>query len=159
MPRQVRFFSHACIALEGEEETLLADPWLFGDVFNNSWTLHVPPDLNTIDFGRLRHIWLSHEHPDHMHMPSLRFIRERVEGPVTVYYRRQEDPVVRDRLAALGFKVVEIAPHETMVIADDIAVTLFPTNMDSALVVRLGDRIIVNQNDCSLNEEETRSRQ
>jgi hypothetical protein len=34
-------------------------------------------------------------------------------------------------------------------IADDIAVTLVPAGDDSALVIRLGDRIVVNQNDAS----------
>ena len=77
MPQQVRFYSHAFLGVEGQREILLTDPWLFGDVFNDSWTLHAPPALDTIDFRRVRHIWLSHEHPDHMHFPSLRVIRER----------------------------------------------------------------------------------
>lgn len=156
MTGQVRFYSHACIALEGERETLLMDPWLFGDVFNNSWTLHAPPDLDTMDFSRLRHIWISHDHPDHLHFPSLRLIRERADGPVTVYYRRHKDPAVRDALGGLGFELVELPPHEEIVIAADISMTLFPTGIDSALSVRLGDRVVVNQNDCSLSEEETK---
>jgi L-ascorbate metabolism protein UlaG (beta-lactamase superfamily) len=44
-PREVRLHSHACLALEGETETLLTDPWLFGDVFNGAWSLCAPPDL------------------------------------------------------------------------------------------------------------------
>jgi len=51
---QVRFYSHACIAIEGERDTLLTDPWFFGDVFHNSWTLLAPPDIDTIDFNRVR---------------------------------------------------------------------------------------------------------
>jgi hypothetical protein len=155
MTGHVRFYSHACIALEGERETLLMDPWLFGDVFNDAWTLHAPPDLDAMDFSRVRHIWISHDHPDHLHFPSLRSIRERVDGPVTAYYRRHKDPAVRDALRGLGFESVELTPHEETAIAADISMTLFPTGIDSALAARLGDRVIVSQNDCRLSEEET----
>jgi L-ascorbate metabolism protein UlaG (beta-lactamase superfamily) len=150
---RVRFLAHACIALEGERETLLTDPWLFGDVFNSAWTLCAPPALDSLDLGRVRHIWISHEHPDHLHFPSLRWIRDRVAGPVTVYHRRRST-AIREAVKRLGFDVVELAPHRETAIAADISGTLFQTGIDSALVIRLGDRIILNQNDCSLTRGE-----
>src|SRR5262245_21030576 len=150
---QVRFHSHACIALEGERETLLTDPWLFGDVFNHAWTLCAPPALDALDLERVRHIWISHEHPDHLHFPTLRWIRDRVAGPVTVYHRHR-NAAVREAVKRLGFDVVELVPHRETAIAADISGTLFPTGIASALVIRLGDRIILNQNDCSLTRGE-----
>ena len=150
MTRNVRFHSHACLTVEGEREVLLTDPWLFGDVFNGSWSLRPAPDIEALRLDRIRHIWLSHEHPDHLHVPSLRLIRERCAGPLTVYYRRTPDGAVRDALAGLGFDVVELVPHQETPVADDISITLFTTREDSALVIRLGERIILNQNDCSL---------
>jgi hypothetical protein len=128
----------------------LTDPWFRGDVFNNAWSLLAPPDLSRIDFDRLRFIWISHEHPDHLHFDSLREIRGRASGPVTVYYRRQPNPNVREAVAKLGFEVVELRPHEEIRIAPDLAITLFPTRRDSALVIRAGDRVILDQNDRQL---------
>lgn len=151
---QVRFHAHACLAIEGEREDLLTDPWLFGKVFNDSWTLRPPPDLDALDFGRVRHIWISHEHPDHLHAPSLQFIRRRVSGPITAYCARQKRPAVADALRGLGFDVTELVPHRETAMADGVCGTLFPTGEDSALVLRFGDRVILNQNDCSLAPDE-----
>jgi hypothetical protein len=69
---------------------------------------------------------------------------------VTVYYRSQPNPNVREAVAKLGFEVVELSPHEEIRIAPDLAITLFPTRRDSALVIRAGDRVILDQNDCRL---------
>ena len=136
---------------------LLMDPWFEGDVFNESWSLLVPPDLSAIDFARLRHIWISHEHPDHLHFGSLRAIRQRASGPVTVYYRRQSNPNVRQAIERLGFPVVELTPHQEVTLASDLAITLFPTGSDSALAIRAGARTLLNQNDCRLSPVETRA--
>jgi rhodanese-related sulfurtransferase len=155
-PREVRLHSHACLALEGETETLLTDPWLFGDVFNGAWSLCAPPDLEAIDWGRVRHVWISHPHPDHLHVPSLRLVRARAAGRVTAYCRRERRAAVAQALAELGFEVVTLAPHEETRIASDISGTLFVTGIDSALVLRLGERVVLNQNDCSLTRDEVR---
>jgi hypothetical protein len=146
----VRFHSHASISVEGESSVLLTDPWFGGEVFHDSWRLLVPPDPDLVDFDRLRHIWISHEHPDHLHFPTLRDIRERTSHPVTVYYRRQEDQGVREAVAKLGFNVVELHPHEETPIEPDLSITIFPTRRDTAAVIRAGDRIVLNQNDCRL---------
>ncbi len=145
---EIRFHAHACIGIEGDDGHLLIDPWFRGSVFNDAWSLVSPPDLSRIDFDRLRFIWISHEHPDHLHFDSLRTIRERATGPVTVYYRRQPNPNVREAIAKLGFEVSELVPHEETRLAPDLAITMFPTRQDSALVIRAGDRVILDQNDC-----------
>jgi hypothetical protein len=154
--RQVRFHAHACVALEGETETLLTDPWLFGDVFNGAWSLAAPPDVEGIDWGRLRHVWISHPHPDHFHLPSLRLIRERAPRRITAYCRKEPRSAVARALAELGFEVVALEPHQETRIAPDMSATLFVTGIDSALVVRLGERVVLNQNDCSLTRSEVR---
>jgi len=151
---QVRFHAHACLGIESEREILLMDPWLFGTVFNNSWTVCPAPDLETLDFGRVRHIWISHEHPDHLHVPSLQLIRSRVSGPISAYFGCQRRPAVADALRQLGFSVTELVPHRETVMADGVRGTLFPTGEDSALVLRFGDRAILDQNDCSLAPDE-----
>ena len=49
---RVKLHAHACLSIESEREILLTDPWLFGKVFNESWTLRPPPDLDALDIGR-----------------------------------------------------------------------------------------------------------
>lgn len=154
MTRGVRFHSHACLSVQGERDVLLTDPWLFGNVFHGSWALRPAPDLEALDLGNVRHVWVSHAHPDHLHVPSLLRIRERRSGPLTIYYQRTADHSVRNALVKQGFEVVELTPHHETPVADDISLTVFPTRGDSAVVIRLGDRIILNQNDCSLARSE-----
>jgi len=150
----IRFVAHAAIAIEHEGSLLLTDPWFEGKIFNNSWSLVEPPDLSRLDLSRLRHILISHEHPDHLHFPTLRKLRERVSGPLTVYYRAQENKNVREAVEKLGIELVELVPHEECKLESGLTVTGFPTRQDAAQVIRVGDRMILNQNDCRLIPEE-----
>ncbi|MFQ5458012.1 MAG: MBL fold metallo-hydrolase [Myxococcota bacterium] len=144
----VRFVAHACIAIEHEGSLLLTDPWLDGKIFNDSWALADAPGLATADLARIRHIVISHEHPDHLHFPTLRRIRDRVSGPLTAYYRAQKNSNVREAIRKIGIEVVELGPREECLIAPGLSVTNFPCRQDAAQVFRLGDRVLLNQNDC-----------
>ncbi len=150
----VRFLSHACIAIEHEGDLLLIDPWFRGKIFNESWSLLAPPDLAELDFSRLRHIVISHEHPDHLSFTTLRDIRERTEASITVYYREQQNPNVCEAIERLGYAVVDLPARKETRIAPGLTVTSYPTRQDAAQLFRIGDRTILNQNDCQLVPEE-----
>lgn len=145
---QLRFHAHACTSLEADGQVLLTDPWFDGEVFNRSWALRVKPDLGHIPFDRVRWVWVSHEHPDHFHLPSLRAIRERVSGPLTLIYRKQANPNVKRAAESLGYGVVELSPGVRTPVWGDVALTSFPFGMDTMLVIEAGGRVILNQNDC-----------
>jgi len=77
-PLTVEFLNHACLYFEVENGVKFAtDPWVIGSAFNNGWWLvkNSPADvfekLNACDF-----IYVSHNHPDHLHFPSLEHIRK-----------------------------------------------------------------------------------
>jgi len=74
--------------------------------------------------------------------------------PITVYYRQEKNPRIHDALTQLGFDIVELEPHKETIIAEGIAGTIFPTDYDSALVIRAGTRLILNLNDCTLSQAE-----
>ena len=145
---QLRFHAHACTSLEADGQVLLTDPWFDGEVFNRSWALRVKPDLAPIPFDRVRWASISHEHPDHFHLPSLRTIRERTSGPLTLLYRRQDNPNVRRAAESLGYDVIELAPGVRTPVWGDVALTSFPFGTDTMVVMEAGGRVIVNQNDC-----------
>ncbi len=74
----VRFLNHACIHFEIDNEFSFAtDPWIIGSAFCNGWWLakDSPFDafevLNNSDF-----IYISHNHPDHLHPKSLKYLRK-----------------------------------------------------------------------------------
>lgn len=74
----VTFLNHACLHFNLENKiTFATDPWVLGSAFCNGWWLvkASPVDvfdvLNSCDF-----IYISHNHPDHLHPPSLKHIRK-----------------------------------------------------------------------------------
>lgn len=157
MTLPVRFINHACVAIspEGEGgggEILLTDPWFSGEVFNRSWNLLIDGDWSLVDWPRVRHIWISHEHPDHLNFPTLKEIRNRVTGPgpLTLYYRAQKNKNVKEALEKMGFAVVELLPEVELRISDKLAITTYWRGQDTAAVIRCGEFVIVNQNDCQL---------
>jgi L-ascorbate metabolism protein UlaG (beta-lactamase superfamily) len=145
---ELRFHAHACTSLEADGQVMLADPWFDGEIFNRSWALRVKPDLSRIPFDRVRWVWVSHEHPDHFHLPSLRTIRERVSGPLTLLYRKQENPNVKRAARSLGYDVVELSPGVRTPVWGDVALTSFPFGTDTMVVIEADGRVILNQNDC-----------
>jgi len=69
---KITFVGHASVLIEEAGIGLLIDPWLKGDAFNDSWALYPPAVLNTDALARVTHIWISHEHPDHLSIPTLK---------------------------------------------------------------------------------------
>ena len=74
----IRFINHACIHFEIDNKFSFAtDPWIIGSAFCNGWWLakDSPIDafevLNNSDF-----IYISHNHPDHLHRKSLEYLRK-----------------------------------------------------------------------------------
>ena len=143
-----RFINHACIEVDFGEGTLVTDPWFFGRVFNESWELMV--EGGDIDYARIRYIWISHEHPDHLHFPTLRSIREQAPQPITVLFREQKDKSVVKAIAALGYEVRELEQADRVELSTDLAITCYPNRADSALLIESGGQRIFNQNDCRL---------
>jgi L-ascorbate metabolism protein UlaG (beta-lactamase superfamily) len=127
MTLPVRFINHACVEIspDAKGEILITDPWFSGEVFNRSWNLLVDGDWSLVDWTRVRHIWISHEHPDHLNFPTLREIRDRVSGPLKVYFRAQQNKNVRDALNKMGFDVVELVPETEMRIGDKLSITTY----------------------------------
>jgi L-ascorbate metabolism protein UlaG (beta-lactamase superfamily) len=63
----IEFLNHASVLVSNEQVSLLSDPWYQGDAFHKGWNLiHEFSDDEIINLlGRVTHIWISHEHPDH----------------------------------------------------------------------------------------------
>lgn len=74
---EVRFINHACLLFKLGGVSFATDPWLVGSAFCNGWWLakSSPKDafdeINNCDF-----IYISHNHPDHLHKESLEHIRK-----------------------------------------------------------------------------------
>src|SRR5215470_13117033 len=71
----LRTLGHACAVLccKGEPPLLATDPWLVGSVYWRSWWLQNYPSADEIDWlAKSARIYITHEHPDHFNMPTIR---------------------------------------------------------------------------------------
>ena len=77
---EVRYLSHASVLITYKGCKILTDPWFFGPAFSNGWWLKEPP---TFDFKKIIDevdiVYISHNHPDHLHIETLGYIKKNVQ--------------------------------------------------------------------------------
>ncbi len=153
MKTKITFLNHASFSLENDDSLTLVDPWYFGRIFNNSWSLLKDTDDSKIDYSKLKYISISHEHPDHLHWATLKHIKSKTENEVTILYPKRKNPNVKEACEKMGFKFEYLDYYVETSIEENYSITAFPEGHDSALVYRFNDKVIVNQNDAYLNDK------
>lgn len=153
MALKLRTLGHATLALYREGEArpvLITDPWLIGSCYWRSWWLERPPtDEDIAWLATSEHLYLTHEHPDHLHPPSLRRLkRDAPDDALSVltpdFPRMQMDGY----LAEQGFSVGRAAAGKWLKLAPDVSIMSLPvlTN-DSVLLIDTPNALLINQND------------
>ncbi len=98
---ELRWLNHAAIHITCNGITLVTDPWLFGPAFMTGWWLANPsPDdaialLKNADF-----VFLSHNHPDHLHAETLAVLPRDKKMIIPDFQSKS----VEKYLKALGFE-------------------------------------------------------
>jgi hypothetical protein len=149
---KVTFLNHASFLIETNESITLVDPWYFGRIFNNSWSLLGDTDDSQIDYSKVKYISVSHEHPDHLHWPTLKHIKSKTDNEITIIFPRRTNPNVMNECKKLGYSFAYIDHYIETEIEEGFTITTFPEGHDSALVYRIGDKVICNQNDAYLDD-------
>ena len=100
-----KFYNHASFLLDD----ILVDPWFSDSVFLSSWDLlsELKYNINAINFN---YLFISHEHPDHFHIPTLRTINN--PESKTVIFHKTIDGKVLKFIKEMGFKTLECANSE-----------------------------------------------
>lgn len=147
------FVNHASILVEDPTTRVLCDPWFRGAAFNDGWDLLSPMVLDPLadpDGPHFpTHIWLSHEHPDHFSVPTLKRVPADARARVTILFQRTTDGRVAAFCRAHGFPVTEIDDRETVVLSPTTRLTVLRNGTeDSALHLVSGDRTYLDLNDC-----------
>ena len=150
MTMKITFVGHASALLGENGVGLLMDPWLKGEAFNESWTLYPAPLLSSEDWARVTHIWISHEHPDHLSIPTIKSIPAELRGKISVLFQKHYDTEILDWLKAQGFSKVQEMPHGTWVaLSPGFQAACYQIgHMDSALAIKSQRHTILNLNDC-----------
>ena len=151
MQPKLTFLNHSSFSIETEDSVTLVDPWFSEKIFNDSWSLLKDTDDSEINYSKLKYISISHEHPDHLHFSTLKYIKSKVDHEVTILYPKRKNPNVKEACEKIGFNFIYLDQFETTKIEDNYSITVFPAGHDNCLVYSIGSNIIVNQNDAYLD--------
>lgn len=87
---KITFVNHASFLLESAAGSIWCDPWTIGKVYNNLAALYSPSFK--VPTEKVDYIWLSHEHSDHFHFPSLKAIPEADRRRITFLHQKHSSP-------------------------------------------------------------------
>lgn len=154
---RIEFVNHASVLLSDAQSGLLSDPWYFGEVFHQGWSLLV--ETPERDISRLlhhtTHIWISHEHPDHFSPSFFKKYcdRIRVQG-ITILFQKTRDGRLASFLRGLKLAVIELSDSESFALNPDFSIQIVKCDLyDSALLAQMADKRIFNLNDCPLHND------
>jgi hypothetical protein len=144
---KLQTLGHASIALyrDGAAPLLLTDPWLVGSVYWRSWWLQNYPDEATLDWlAGAANVYITHEHPDHFHTPS---IRRLAPAPRYLFPALTERGYLR-YMRQHGYRAAIVPPGDWQVLSDGVALLSWPLwNDDSLVLIDTPAALILNFND------------
>jgi len=145
---KIRFVSHASFSVESNETTLLCDPWLFGKAFNEGWALLSP--AATVPWERINYIWISHQHPDHLHFPTLRSLAPQHRKHLIMLYQKHASQRILRVFRGLGYSnVQELRLNRWTLLRGGLEVMCGSVgSVDSWIAIRAEGITLLNLNDC-----------
>ena len=156
---KIHFVGHACIVAECADTSILMDPWLSGKIFNDSWSLMPEPKFDPAMLDKIDYIWISHEHPDHCHFPTLGSFPADFKARVTILFQDRDYTKMFSAFRKLGYERFQRLAHRQIVPLSGKpgATKIYCYHaglMDSALAVLSRGEVIFNANDARISTGE-----
>lgn len=102
---KIRFFNHAFLKIIGDNFSFSTDPWAIGPAFNSGWWLKNPTKSDWIDqLNNSSFIYISHNHPDHLHPLTLSKIKKTIPIVVPNFITKSTEMYIKE----LGFKKIHV---------------------------------------------------
>ena len=137
------------IVSESGEPLLATDVWLDEDpAYFGSWVLsHKVPGEQRSKLARCKYIFISHFHPDHLNLASLRHFKN-----ATILLAQHYGSRVERELRSSGFTVMNLPSGKWVSLGAGTRILLFNNELqDSALMIEIDDgkskSLLVNLND------------
>ena len=151
----ITFVNHASVMIEDEHVKLLSDPWYFGHVFHEGWSLIYENNENEIleILNKISHIWVSHEHPDHLSIPFFKKYKDLLKNKnIKFLFQETKDKRVVKFIKSLGLDITELKDGKEYWLAKNFSIKCIKYGFyDSSLLLNINEKKIYNINDCPLN--------
>ena len=146
---KVSLVNHASFFYEAPDLKLLSDPWYSGRLFGESWelTADTPKTIRNQATESADLVYISHEHPDHFHPPTLRESFGKCGESPEFLIPQTIDGRMREWLRQNNFRFRELGRTSKLQIGDwQIQIIPYGT-YDSYLILRLGHRVLLHLGD------------
>jgi L-ascorbate metabolism protein UlaG (beta-lactamase superfamily) len=148
---RVHYLNHASLLVEVGQVRMLFDPWWDGTAFSGGWGLRYDNPKAAALGATATHLWISHWHSDHLHVPSLATLVEH-NPDMVVLANVSANFSMLERMESLGFRDVRpIGEREPLQLDAETTCCRYPTaGIDNMLHITSGSWSILNYNDCNL---------
>ena len=100
---KIRFFNHAFLSVETKDFKFATDPWAIGPAFNTGWWLKKKTKSDWLDeLNSCSFIYVSHNHPDHLHPITL----SKIDKNIPIIVPNFVSDSTGNYMETLGFKNV-----------------------------------------------------
>lgn len=148
---RIDYLNHASVIIRSGEVALLCDPWFSGTAFAGGWGLQYDNPDALRKAKSCSHLWISHFHSDHLHMPTLKQLAGLSPGMIALA-NHSVNFRISEVLERAGFRnIVQLYERRELPLPSNIKVTRFPTaGIDNMLFIETPEGTILNYNDCHL---------
>lgn len=148
---KIDYLNHASVIIKSGEQSLLCDPWFSGTAFAGGWGLQYDNPDALQKAKSCSHLWISHFHPDHLHIPTLKQLAAH-SPEVTALANDSVNFRISEPLLGAGFTNIQpLYERRKLPLTSSIKVTRYPTaGIDNMLLIETPEGTILNYNDCHL---------
>lgn len=61
------------------DEDFIIDPWIYGNLYNNTWSPKTKPTFKKKDLKKIKHCFISHVHQDHWDLDTIKYFNKKVK--------------------------------------------------------------------------------
>ncbi len=148
---KITLVGSASLLIEWKNFNILTDPWMKGLCVFDSWVNYPPSGIQVNELPRIDAIWISHEHSDHFHLPTLM----EFDKNIPIYVPDYDNNRLEKKLREFGFKNITSMKQEKIYnFSPEINAISFSRGHvfnDSILYLQLGNFSILNVNDAGFN--------
>ncbi len=148
---RIEYLNHASVIIKSDGQSLLCDPWFSGTAFGGGWGLQYDNPEALQKAKSCSHLWISHFHPDHLHMPTLKQLAA-LSPEITALANDSANFRISEALQQAGFQnIVPLFERRKLSLTSDMRVIRYPTaGIDNMLLIETPEGRILNYNDCHL---------